>query len=214
MTAAQSRHRLLQGSDSRIGAVVLAGGLARRMGGQDKGLIDLAGQPMAQYVLRTIAESVDQIIVNANRHIDRYEALAQPFAAEVVPDKLSGHLGPLAGLSAALESLATDFVFMCPCDSPFLQAQLLDDLLEACLRDDADIAVPHDGQRLQPVFCVVHRRVKPMLDDFLASGERKIDRWFEQHHICQVAACNYADSFRNINTEQERLIAEKELGHD
>lgn len=211
MTHQQSRHELLQNCGMRIGAVVLAGGLARRMEGQDKGLIKLAGVPMVQYALNTVVASVDQCVVNANRNTELYEALATPLGATVIADKLEGHLGPLAGLSAAIEALDTDYVFMCPCDSPFLEAELIDALIRGCLAEDADIAVPNDGERLQPVFCVVNRRVKASLDAFLGSGQRKIDRWFTEHSVCEVAASAFGSSFRNINTEQERLAAEREL---
>lgn len=189
------------------GAVILAGGLARRMGGQDKGLVTLAGQPMVAHVLRTVQPLVDRCVVNANRNLDDYGRFDVP----VITDRLEGHLGPLAGLSAGIESLDTDHVFMCPCDSPFLQAGLYQALLQACIEQDADLAVPHDGERLQPVFLVVQRRVKASLDAFLAAGERKIDRWFDELQIVEVAAAGFAPSFRNINTEEERLRAEGEL---
>lgn len=214
MNQSRSVHKLLQGSDQRIGAVVLAGGLARRMGGQDKGLISLAGKPMFQYALATVSGMVDQCVVNANRNAEQYEVLALPFGASVIPDTLEGHLGPLAGLSAAIDSLDTDFIVMCPCDSPFLQAELISTLLQSCLHEDADIAVANDGERLQPVFCVVNRRIKSSLDAFLHSGQRKIDRWFDECKVVKVPAECYAESFRNINTEQERLVAELELQDD
>ncbi|MGQ7845007.1 molybdenum cofactor guanylyltransferase MobA [Granulosicoccus sp. 3-233] len=189
------------------GGVILAGGLARRMGGQDKGLITVAGRPMVGHVLQTVQPLVDRCVINANRHLDEYAAFGVP----VVRDRLAGHLGPLAGLSAAMETLDTDHVLMCPCDSPFLQSGLCQALLRACMDEDADLAVPHDGERLQPVFLVVQRRVKSSLDAFLAAGERKIDRWFEQLQIAQLAAADYSESFRNINTEEERLRAESEM---
>ncbi len=191
----------------RVGAVILAGGLARRMGGQDKGLILLAGKPMVQYALEAIRDEVDCCVINANRNIKAYSKLGVP----VVPDKLSGHLGPLAGLSAGMDALGTDYVFMCPCDSPFLQPALFSVLYNSCVDADADIVAAHDGVRLQPVFCLVHRRVKSSLDAFLVAGERKIDRWFDQHALIEVAAGQFAESFRNINTEEERLAAESAL---
>lgn len=189
------------------GAIILAGGLARRMGGQDKGLVVLAGQPMVSHALQTVKPLVDQCVINANRNLDAYAELGVP----VIKDRLEGHLGPLAGLSVGLESLDTDHVFMCPCDSPFLQGGLFHALLQACIDNDADLAVPHDGERLQPVFLVVKRRVKPSLDAFLAAGERKIDRWFDELRITELAAAGFSESFRNINTEEERQKAEREL---
>lgn len=189
----------------RVGAVVLAGGLARRMGGQDKGLVSLAGQPMISYATRTLAPLVDSLVINANRNQQAYEQLGLP----VISDRREGHLGPLSGLSSALHAMDTDYVFMCPCDSPFIQGELFAALLSTCLSSDSDVAVPHDGQRLQPVFCLVHRRVEDSLNAFLDAGERKIDRWFEQLAMSVVPAEPYANSFLNINTEEERLAAEK-----
>ncbi len=80
--------------------------------------------------------------------------------------------------------------------------------MEGCIDNDADIAVPHDGERLQPVFCVVQRRVEASLNAFLDAGERKIDRWFSNHTVQTLDAKAYAQSFLNVNTEEERLSAE------
>ena len=195
---------------AQVGAVILAGGLARRMGGQDKGLVLLAGKPMASYALNTLLPLVSQCVINANRNIDAYAQLC-PDRVPVIADSRSGHLGPLAGLSSAMVHLQTEYVLMCPCDSPFIQAGLVKDLISQCIERKADIAAAYDGERLQPVFCVVHRRAQSSLDAFLDSGERKIDRWFHQRTLVQVDARHYVQSFRNINTEEERLIAEKDL---
>lgn len=189
------------------GAVILAGGLARRMGGQDKGLVPLAGAPMVSYSLKTVLPLVDRCVINANRHLDTYEQFGVP----VITDQLEGHLGPLAGLSAGIDALDTDYIFMCPCDSPFLQADLFEALLQGCIEADADLSVPHDGQRLQPIFVVVHRRVKASLDAFLSAGHRKIDRWFDELKVLEVPAESFVESFRNINTEEERSAAEQDL---
>jgi len=193
-----------------VGAVILAGGLARRMGGQDKGLVLLAGRPMASYALTIIRPRVHQCVINANRNAEAYARLGFD-DVPVIADFREGHLGPLAGLSSAIMHLDTEFVLMCPCDSPFLQDGLVDNLISGIREHDADIAVAHDGKRLQPVFCIVNRRVKSSLDRFLDSGERKIDRWFLSHQTVEVDAREYTDSFRNINTAEELAAAEKEL---
>lgn len=193
-----------------VGAVLLAGGLARRMGGQDKGLVVLAGKPMASYALQTLLPLVQHCVINANRNINDYASMA-PEGVDVIADTRDGHLGPLAGLSMALEHLQTSYVLMCPCDSPFVQSALVSALISQCLAEDADIAVAHDGERLQPVFCVVNRRVKMSLDAFLDSGERKIDRWFGMHRLVEVDARQYAASFRNINTLDELKEAESDI---
>lgn len=193
-----------------VGAVLLAGGLARRMQGQDKGLMLLNCKPMASYALNVLLDRIPQCVINANRNQDAYAKLCNA-SVQVIPDTRGGHLGPLAGLSAAIEHLQTSYVLMCPCDSPFLQVELIDELVQQCQANDADIAAAHDGERLQPVFSIVNTRVKDSLDAFLDSGERKIDRWFLAHKLVEVDARNFSASFRNINTEEELHAAEQEL---
>jgi molybdopterin-guanine dinucleotide biosynthesis protein A len=193
-----------QNCDAKVGAVILAGGLARRMGGVDKGLVEVAGKPMVKYALDILTPLVHSVVINANRSVEEYKQFGVP----VVLDTLSGHQGPLAGLSAGINALQCDYVVMCPCDSPFLQSELIQALMEGCIDNDADIAVPHDGERLQPVFCVVQRRVEASLNAFLDAGERKIDRWFSNHTVHTLDAKAYAQSFLNVNTEEERLSSE------
>jgi len=198
---------ILEQHQQRIGAVILAGGLARRMGGRDKGLIQIGNRPMASWAISAIRPQVHNIIINANRNHDAYTELG----CEVVADRHSGHVGPLAGLSAAMHHLSTDYVFMCPCDSPFIDATMVDLLGTGCVDKTADIAVAHDGERLQPVFGVVHQRCLESLDAYLESGERKIDRWYATQNTIEIDCSSVTDSFRNINTEEERLAAEHEL---
>jgi len=199
--------RALDEKQERVGAVVLAGGLARRMGGQDKGLVELRGRPMASWAVDAIQPHVHQIVINANRNHDAYTEMGCP----VVADRHSGHIGPLAGLSAAIHQLDTDYVFMCPCDSPFVDSALVNVLGHACIETSSDIAVANDGVRMQPVFCLVHKRTLASLDAYLESGERKIDRWYATQKMIEVDCSEFAGSFRNINTEDERIAAEAEL---
>ena len=197
----------LHAGGNSIGAVILAGGLARRMGGQDKGLVPLAGRAMAQWVLDAVKPQVDEVVINANRNRDLYNRMG----VMVVADSFAGYQGPLAGLSAGIAVLQTDFIFMCPCDSPFIADCVVARLGEACLEQNVDIAVAHDGDRLQPVFCVVHRRLADSLDGFLRSGERKIDRWYAQLAMATVDCQDLGNMFDNINTDEERDAAERKL---
>ena len=190
-----------------VGAVILAGGLARRMQGQDKGLIVLGDKPMVQWTLEVVQQFTADVVINANRNHSAYQALGVP----VINDEHEGHLGPLAGLYAAMQTLHNDYVFMCPCDSPFVQAALPTKLVDALANCHADIVVAHDGERLQPVFSVVSRSLSKSLDNFLRSGERKIDKWYGMHNMLAVDCSDCAASFRNINTEEERLAAELEI---
>lgn len=187
-----------------LGAVILAGGLARRMDGRDKGLIELAGKPMLKWALENVKPQAHKVVINANRNHEQYAAIA----ADVIADSHEGHLGPLAGLSAAIAWLKTDYVFMCPCDSPFLPPNMVERLYRAMEEADAGIAVARDAERQQPVFLLVNRRSESSLNAFLDSGERKIDRWFDKEKLVEADFSDYPDAFRNINTEEERLAVE------
>ncbi len=189
-----------------IGAVILAGGLARRMGGQDKGLVVLGDKPMVHWTLDTVERLTSDIVINANRNREVYETFGKP----VIGDLHDGHLGPLAGLYSAMQSLSNQYIFMCPCDSPFMQLTLITKLQQAVQGGEADIYVAHDGERLQPVFAVVSASLSDSLNDFLNSGQRKIDKWYGTHNMLSIDCSDCQDSFRNINTEEERIAAEQE----
>lgn len=197
--------------DLDLGAVVLAGGLARRMGGTDKGLVVLAGRPMISYAVSAVEAITSHIVINANRNTRQYAALGH----DVVADSFDGNLGPLAGLEAAMKTLDTDLIFMCPCDSPFMSAKLIKRLANRFGTDgegnNIDIAVAHGADRMQPVFAVVRRSLQDSLNDFLKQGERKIDKWYAQHSLVEVDCDDLQEAFLNINTEEQRLEAEARL---
>lgn len=203
-----SQHR---SAETQIAAVVLAGGLARRMGGVDKGLVELNGKPMVEWALQRILPQVGRVIINANRNLESYAGFDVP----VVPDTIEGHLGPLAGLLTAMQYFDEDYVFMCPCDSPFLPPTMVRTMYDAMqsesAAESAGIAVATDGKRQQPVFLLTHKKCLPSLQKFLAAGERKIDRWFTEEKLVEVSFAEHADAFRNINTEEELMAVEKEL---
>lgn len=190
-----------------IGAVILAGGLSRRMRGRDKGLIPLAGRPMIQWVLDAVTPQVQQLIVNANRNLDEYRQLG----VDVFPDSESGHLGPLAGLLTGMQNLSTEHILMCPCDSPFVPAELVARLRASLETAAADIAVVHDGERMQPVFCLARCSLAADLSAFLSSGERKIDRWFAKQKTVESDFSDLSSAFQNINSEAELEAAELSL---
>lgn len=190
-----------------ITALVLAGGRATRMGGQDKGLVELAGRPMIAHVLAALAPQVERVVINANRNHDRYAGFGWP----VVADDESGFLGPLAGLATGLRVAETPLVLTAPCDSPLLPGDLVARLHGALLEAEAEIAVPHDGEWLQPVFALVRRELLDSLLDYLGGGGRKIDRWFEQHRLVRVDFSDRLDTFINVNDPEERRGLEARL---
>ena len=186
-------------SKPQITGVVLAGGLGRRMGGTDKGLQELRGQPMVHWVIERLAPQVDELLINANQNGERYAA----FGHRVVPDQIPGFAGPLAGLHAALATATHPLVATAPCDSPFLPADLISRLFSALTAANADLAVAKTFDQAHPVFCLCQRSVLPHLTEFLESGGRKVDRWYSTLNIVEVAFDDEADAFENINTHEE-----------
>ncbi len=193
--------------EHQTSAVILAGGRARRMGGMDKGLVEVAAEPMIQHVLRAIAPQVGAIAINANRNLTQYEAFGYP----VISDQLADYQGPLAGMAAALHWCPSERLLTLPCDGPLVPADLAE-RLEAVI-SDGDIAVAHDGERLQPVHALLGKHCLTSLHDFLASGERKIDRWYAMLD-CRVAdLSDCADLFINVNTPEEQAAMTQRLQH-
>ncbi|MGB1974587.1 MAG: molybdenum cofactor guanylyltransferase MobA [Vibrio toranzoniae] len=177
--------------------VILAGGQASRMGGKDKGLVELNGSPLIQYVINKLSQQDVSITINANRNLDSYQAFAP-----VVSDSFPDYPGPLGGIHAGLKNAATDWVGFVPCDSP----QISDDLVErfcAAVKEDSDILVAHDGEYKQPVFTLFHKRVLPKLEAFLERGDRKIILLYKE---CVTEYVDFSDApncFVNLNTPEE-----------
>ena len=190
-------------ANADVTGVVLAGGQGRRMGGVDKGLVDLAGAPMVRHVLARLAPQVGDVLINANQNLDRYRAFGQP----VVEDAVGGFAGPLAGLHAGLTRASGELVVTVPCDSPFLPLDLVHRLRAALDRESAQLAVAKTFDQPHPVFALVRRDVLPNLAAFLAAGGRKIDAWYAALRIVEVAFDDEADAFRNINTADELAAA-------
>ncbi len=183
-----------------VTAVILAGGKGRRMDGKDKGLVDLAGRPLIEYVIEAIEPQVEGIILNANRNREQY---AQ-FGLAVISDALSDFQGPLAGFASALKSATTRYIVTLPCDGPLLPDDLVERLVSALNNSDAEIAVAHDGDRMQPVYSLIPVALSSSLQRFLDEGERKIDLWYKRHRTTLVDFSDCPETFRNINTIEQR----------
>jgi len=186
-----------------ITGIVLAGGMGRRMGGVDKGLVELDGKPMVAHVLARLSPQVDAVLINANQNAERYAAFGLP----VLADAVGGFAGPLAGLHAGMSAATTPFVATVPCDSPFLPLDLVARLSKGLVAMDAQLAVARTFDQPHPVFALVRRDVLPHLASFLRGGGRKIDAWYATLRIVEVAFDDCADAFRNINTADELAAA-------
>jgi len=192
---------------TEITGVILAGGRAERMGGQDKGLLPLLEQPLVAHVLRILQPQVGELFINANRNLAEYGI----FGCRVIGDSVGEFLGPLAGMLAALEAADTEFILSAPCDSPLLPGDYAARMYAALAQTEAEIGVAYDGQRLQPVFALLRVELQGSLRGYLAAGGRKIDRWFAQRRLVRVDFSDHTNMFRNVNTPAELTALEAEL---
>ena len=190
-------------ADRDVTGIVLAGGRGRRMGGVDKGLVLLDGEPMIARVLARLAPQVGDVLINCNQNLDRYRAFGHP----VVADDVGGYAGPLAGLHAGMSRAASPLVVTVPCDSPFLPLDLVARLRHGLDAADAQLAVAHTFEQPHPVFALARRDVLAHLASFLEAGGRKIDAWYATLTVAEVAFDDEADAFRNINTADELASA-------
>ena len=192
---------------SLLTGVILAGGRATRMGGQDKGLMSLNGQCMVEYVIAALRPQVGNILISANRNIAQYAQLSE---CPVLPDTFGHYEGPLAGMATTLAKAQTDYVLFVPCDSPLLSPQLAERLYTGLIQANASVSVADDGNRMHPVFSLLKRGLLTDLLAFLKTGERGVHRFFTQHPLTRVDFSDTPDIFLNINTpEQQASLAAK-----
>jgi molybdopterin-guanine dinucleotide biosynthesis protein A len=189
---------------NKISGVVLAGGQARRMQRQDKGLVLFKGRPLVSYALAALKPLVDEVLISANRNQDSYGR----FGHQVIGDNRVGFDGPLAGVLAAMQSARYPLLLVTPCDTPLVNALHLQRLLSG-LAAGADVAAAFDGQRLHPVFMALKCSLQPSLRDYLQSGERKLQVWLRQQNWLQADFSDAPEIFANINTLSDLAALEQ-----
>lgn len=197
-------------------AVILAGGLSRRMGGGDKGLLLLAGRPVLAHVRDRIAPQCGRLALNANGDPARFAGLGLPVLPDALPAGVEAWPGPLAGVLAALDwaaGLGAAGVVTVASDTPFLPGDLVARL--AAAGPFALAAGPEDGgPRLHPVCGLWPVSLRDRLAAALAAGERRIGRWAQaQGAAVVVFPAAVPDPFLNLNTPDDLARAEAALRH-
>jgi molybdopterin-guanine dinucleotide biosynthesis protein A len=195
--------------------VILAGGLARRMGGGDKPMREIGGQTMLDRVIARLVPQCDGLVLNANGDPKRFESFGLP----VVADTVEGFAGPLAGILAALDWAAANrpdvtWVVSVAGDCPFLPKDLVARLHQARGAESAQLAAAASGGQSHPVIGLWSIALREDLRHALVVEDcRKIDRWTARYPLATVSwPAMPVDPFFNANTiediaEAERLIA-------
>jgi len=183
-----------------ITGVILAGGRATRMGGEDKGLIQLHGNYLINHVITALRPQVDTLFINANRNQDRYRELTD---LPIISDIIAEYPGPLAGIATGLQHATTEYVFFTPCDSPLIPKDLVARLYQAMQQQQAAISTVMIDGYLQPVFALIQRRLLPELLEFLDSGQRKVEMWYRHYPLVSVDFSDQSANFVNLNSPEE-----------
>ena len=180
--------------DSRLSAIVLAGGRGRRMGGQDKGLIPFNNRPMVTWLTDTLNQLTDDITISANRHVDDYARLGYPVVADTT--RYGEYAGPLSGIVSCVSQVRGSIVVVAPCDMPGITEEAVTTLVEAL--GENGVACYSDGERQQSLFFVAKTNLLATIDDYLGEGGRSVRGWLESQGAMVRSARN-PEWFRNIN---------------
>ncbi|EIK44854.1 molybdopterin-guanine dinucleotide biosynthesis protein A [Cellvibrio sp. BR] len=191
--------------------VILAGGLARRMGGGDKCLLPLAGKTLLQRTIERAQPQVKKLLLNANGNSLRFARTRLP----VVPDVFPNNRGPLAGIHAALQWMHKDnpdaeWLVSFASDTPFFPSDLVSTLLEAVNQSHSQLAIASSLARRHPTFALWHASlIKPMEQQLQSDEMPRLQDWMSAQNPVEVSfsAIDY-DPFFNINTPQDLYAAE------
>lgn len=185
----------------RVAGVVLAGGKGRRMGGADKALLVIDGEPVLERTLRVLRGCFPRVLVVSNSP-ERYRR----FGVDVVPDEFP-HQGPLAGIHAALGHLTEPYAFVVACDMPFLRREPIALLVSRLGAWDA--VIPEWEGDIEPLHAIYATALRPAMDRALREGVSAIRDFLPRIRVDYVPegvmrqVSGAEESLRNINTPEE-----------
>lgn len=189
-------------SKAQITAVVLAGGLGRRMSadgrGINKAMVRIGGQPMIAHVIERIRTQVNSILINADPQQPDWSMFGLP----IIADQIADRPGPLAGIHAALSCIDTPWLLSVPCDTPRLPHDLVARLVRAQAQSGADRVSVRCAAQRHPVIALVHRSLAAELEAFIRAGGRRIESWLSQGQWAEAEFEDEAE-FVNVNTADE-----------
>jgi molybdopterin-guanine dinucleotide biosynthesis protein A len=203
--------------EARIPCVLLAGGLARRMGGGDKPMRVIGGRTILARVIARLAPQCSQLILNANGDPARFAAFGLP----VVPDSVAEFPGPLAGILAGLDWVAAnrpdaEWMLSAAGDCPFLPRDLVARLEAGRATEAAELAVAASGGQSHPVIGLWKVALREELRRALTVEDvRRIDRFTARYSLATVSwPTTPLDPFFNANTAEDLAEAERLAAHD
>ncbi len=201
-----------------VTGVLLAVGMAKRMGGGDKGLRALGGRPIMDYIVERVRPQVAALLINANGDPERFSGYGLPVIADVISDESRGVAGPLGGVLTGMEWAAANqpqcpWVATFACDAPFAPTDLVARFLAAVEDEGVDMACAKSRGRAHPVFGLWPvAKAGELRQAMIEEDMRKIDRWTARYNLIEVDfAADPFDPFFNINAPENLAEAERLL---
>ncbi len=184
--------------DIKLDGLILAGGQGSRMGGCDKGWVQLDHKPLVEWSHQALKPLVNQLLISCNRNSERYADLADQVVADEMPD----YPGPLAGIQSALAVTEASHLLVMPCDTPWVSRTLLRRLIQKARQHPNAVVVVAAEGRLQPLHAIIPVALKASLNLYLSSGQRAVRRWYDLLSVETVEADSLLE-MENINTPQQ-----------
>ena len=191
--------------------VILAGGLAKRMGGGDKCLLPLAGKSILQRTIERAQPQVSKLLLNANGNSLRFARTRLPVIADANPN----NLGPLAGIHAGftwmqVNTPTLEWLISFASDTPFFPNDLADKMLAAAIASDKRLVVATSNLRVHPVFSLWHVSLASKVSAQMITGEApRLQEWINAAEPLEINFTGDGyDPFFNINTPQDLYAAE------
>jgi len=193
---------------SEISAIILAGGIGKRMGRKNKGLLIFNGKPLIEHVLQKLHDQVSNIVISCNKDLDQYRRFNYPIAIDdfntniETDDKLHNKegIGPLAGLLSAGRKITTPYCFITACDMPFLPQTIVLDLANAMGDKDA-ISVKTSGGT-EPLASLIRTNSLKSIEDHLRTNRRSVISWLATLSWTTLES-DLTHQFRNLNHPED-----------
>ncbi len=189
----------LQCELQKVSAIILAGGKGQRVGFKQKALLNYHGKPMIEAILAILSPQLakDKVWINANQSLEVYRS----YCLNVFQDIEQGFLGPLAGMLSAWQFVNSDWLVFVPCDNPNLPNVLVERLIRVQLESKMPLIVTYDGERLQPLYCLMHRSMQKSLSTAIEKKHLSVWRWIKEnpHALADYADC-CPENFQNLNS--------------
>ena len=198
-------------------SIILCGGQSRRMG-KDKGSLNIKDKPMIKYILSTLNNEIDEVIIvlNDNKRIDKYMEFINPedysYKLKFVEDKIKNK-GPISGILTGLENISSEYAIVFPCDNPFVTKNTIQTLFNEITCNIQAVVPYHDPENKlktsEPLHSIYNKNIIPLIDNLILNDSLHIKGIIEKIDTKFVLIDNkiiLKKEFRNLNHPEDLKI--------